>query len=46
MIAITRWEFQQPREALRVVSVAMQALHEMGVANTRRQFHRGVRREI
>jgi len=29
MIAITRWEFQQPREALRVVSVATQALHEM-----------------
>jgi hypothetical protein len=33
MIAITRWEFQQPREALRVVSVAMEALHELGVAN-------------
>jgi spermidine synthase len=32
MIAITRWEFQQPREALRVVSVAIEALHEMGVA--------------
>ena len=26
MIAITRWEFRQPREALRVVSVAMEAL--------------------
>ena len=38
MIAITRWEFQQPREALRVVSVAMQALHEMGVANPRGNF--------
>jgi hypothetical protein len=38
MIAITRWEFQQPREALRVVSVAMQALHEMGVADTRGHF--------
>src|SRR6202041_1579876 len=33
MIAITRWEFQQPREALRVVSVATQALHEMAGAN-------------
>src|SRR5713226_3391254 len=33
IVAITRWEFQQPREALRVVSVAMQALHEMGAAN-------------
>jgi hypothetical protein len=38
MIAITRWEFQQPREALRVVSVATQALHEMGVANPARNF--------
>src|SRR5207302_4993908 len=38
MIAITRWEFQQPREALRVVSVAMQALHEMGVADTKDNF--------
>jgi len=33
MIAITRWEFQQPREALRVVSVAMEALHQLGVEN-------------
>ena len=38
MIAITRWEFQQPREALRVVSVAMQALHEMGVADPAGNF--------
>ncbi len=38
MIAITRWEFQQPREALRVVSVAMQALHELGVANPAGNF--------
>ncbi len=38
MIAITRWEFQQPREALRVVSVAIQALHEMGVANPAGNF--------
>jgi hypothetical protein len=38
IIAITRWEFQQPREALRVVSVATQALHEMGVANPARNF--------
>ena len=38
MIAITRWEFQQPREALRVVSVAMQALHELGVEDTRNNF--------
>src|SRR5206468_6383430 len=33
MIAITRWEFQQPREALRVVSVAMDALHQLGTGN-------------
>jgi spermidine synthase len=38
MIAITRWEFAQPREALRVVSQAMQALHEMGVENTADNF--------
>jgi hypothetical protein len=38
MVAITRWEFRQPREALRVVSVAMQALHESGVPNPARNF--------
>src|SRR5215475_8665596 len=38
MIAITRWEFQHPREALRVVSVAMDALHQLGVANPARNF--------
>jgi hypothetical protein len=38
MIAVTRWEFQQPREALRVVSVAMQALHTLGVGNPTRNF--------
>jgi spermidine synthase len=38
MIAITRWEFRQPREALRVVAVAMQALHSLGVANPSRNF--------
>jgi spermidine synthase len=38
MIAITRWEFQQPREALRVVAVAMEALHRLGVANPARNF--------
>jgi hypothetical protein len=38
MIAITRWEFQQPREALRVVSVAMAALHRLGVNNPARHF--------
>jgi hypothetical protein len=38
MIAITRWEFKQPREALRVVSQAIAALHRIGVANPRAHF--------
>lgn len=38
MIAVTRWEFRQPREALRVVSEAMAALHDLGVADLRRHF--------
>ncbi len=38
MIAITRWEFRRPREALRVVSVAMQALHNLGIADPARNF--------
>jgi hypothetical protein len=38
MIAITRWEFKEPREALRVVAVAMDALHQLGVSNPARHF--------
>jgi spermidine synthase len=38
MVAITRWEFRQPREALRVVAVAMEALHRLGVANPGENF--------
>ncbi len=38
MIAITRWEFKEPREALRVLAVAIQALHDIGVANPARNF--------
>jgi hypothetical protein len=38
MIAITRWEFRQPREALRVVSQATEALHELGVADLSANF--------
>jgi spermidine synthase len=38
LIAITRWEFRQPREALRVVAVAMEALHNLGVENPARNF--------
>jgi hypothetical protein len=37
-IAITRWEFSRPREALRVVSQAMEALHQDGVADPRQNF--------
>ncbi len=37
-VAITRWEFKQPREALRVVSQAMEALHRMGVEDTARNL--------
>ena len=38
MVAITRWEFRHPREALRVVAVAMEALHRLGVADPARNF--------
>jgi spermidine synthase len=38
MIAITRWEFRQPRETLRVVAVAMEALHRLGVENPSQNF--------
>lgn len=38
MIAITRWEFRQPREALRVVSQATETLHQLGIADPRENF--------
>jgi hypothetical protein len=38
LIAITRWEFKQPREALRVVAVAMESLHRLGIINPARHF--------
>ncbi len=38
MIAITRWEFREPREALRVVSQAMEAMHQIGIPDPRRHF--------
>ncbi|HEY6250145.1 MAG TPA: hypothetical protein VI685_09290 [Candidatus Angelobacter sp.] len=37
-IAITRWEFHQPREALRVVSQAIEALHQRSVADPWHNF--------
>jgi SAM-dependent methyltransferase len=38
ILAITRWEFRQPREALRVASVAMNALHQLGVQDIAAHF--------
>ncbi|HWR34905.1 MAG TPA: hypothetical protein VN622_03410 [Clostridia bacterium] len=38
MVAITRWEFKNPREALRVVSVAMETLRSMGVGDVSQHF--------
>jgi predicted membrane-bound spermidine synthase len=38
MVAITRWEFRQPREALRVVAVTMEALRRLGIADPARNF--------
>src|SRR5207302_9645019 len=38
MIAATRWEFRQQREALRVVSVATDALRQLGVHDPAKHF--------
>ncbi len=38
MVSMTRWEFKQPREALRVVSLAMVALRELGVRRPERHL--------
>ena len=38
IVAITRWEFRRPREALRVVSVEMDALHRLGISNPAQNF--------
>ena len=37
-VAVTRWEYAQPREALRVASVAMDALHHLGVPDAASHF--------
>ena len=37
-IAITRWEFRRPREALRVVSQGIETLERMGVNDIRKHF--------
>lgn len=38
ILSITRWEFSQPREALRVASVAIKALHELGIRDVAAHF--------
>jgi len=38
IIAVTRWEFREPREALRVVSLAMEALDQLGETDASRHF--------
>ncbi len=38
LLAITRWEFQQPREALRVVSEAIEMLRGSGIEDVRGHF--------
>lgn len=38
IIAITRWEFKRPREALRVVSQGIEALHQLGIADPSNNF--------
>jgi hypothetical protein len=38
IVAVTRWEFRTPREALRVASVAMNALHQLGVLDAASHF--------
>ena len=38
ILAITRWEFKQPREALRVVSQALEALRRRGVRKPSAHF--------
>jgi len=38
LITITRWEFAQPREALRVVSQALEVLRQRGLEDARKHF--------
>lgn len=38
LLAITRWEFPQPREALRVVAEAMETLRRSGIEDARQNF--------
>jgi spermidine synthase len=38
ILAITRWELKRPQEALRIVSVAMESLHQSGVREIGHNF--------
>lgn len=38
MLAITRWEFKSPREALRVLANAIVVLHQMGIQDVQNHF--------
>jgi len=38
IVAITRWEFKHPREALRVVSNEVEVLHQLGVSDASKHF--------
>lgn len=38
LLAITRWEFPEPRETLRVVSEAIEALRRSGIEDVRQNF--------
>ena len=38
VLAITRWEFEQPRESLRVVSLGLAALRQMGADEPNKHF--------
>jgi hypothetical protein len=38
MLSITRWEFEQPREALRLISLGVEALREEGATDPAQHF--------
>ena len=43
-LAFTRWGFDPPRESLRLISLGMAALGQLGETDPRKPFHRGARR--
>ena len=38
LVAITRWEFTEPRESLRIVSLGLAALEQLGVSEPHKHF--------